>query len=397
VVAYDLMAGMPSVRPVDPGLARTYLRSFAAGGKSGVSFDDVEQAVDALVALRGMNHVQNLSLVALGFEYWLKKQKVYKALRDKTSMTGWSPEDVLAHAAGEMRAVSASGRKTLYGLREVLDEEEVIVDRKSSGIADLDGILGGGIGKKEHILFIAPTGAGKTVMACQLANALSLQGDKGLLVTTEQPRNELVERMVSANCDAQFSRIMQQGWRNLSKTEYELYEEWSRETDGRLFILEWMADRSRSVVEYMDSVIIEAKASIGGLDYLILDWIGGALGALVANQDKEIRRLYQNTADKMADIARDHDLRCISFAQAHPVYAANKKKVDQSTLQECKTMGNNATVILGITALLDESAGDDEVVYSDNQFLYCSKGRKAKNRHVRLRRDFAYQRFKPVG
>lgn len=383
--------------PISMDLARTFLATFASGGKSGVAYEDIDLVLEVMCEIRAVDNDQHMGLVMKGFDYWLRKQKVFKSLQLSTASTDWTPTTVLEDAAKEMRVVNSNKRQTLFGIGETLDEPEIFVERKSTGIAELDHVLGGGLGKTEHILFIAPTGAGKTVMACQLANALAMQDDKGILITTEQPRNELMERMVSANCNTSFSRVIRQGWRNLDERELELYNQWRPAVDGNLFILEWMQDRGQSVVDDLDAVIIENKARLGQLDFIILDWIGGALGTLSANNADKLRILYQITADKMADVCRDHNLRGVSFAQASPVSAANKKKVDQTTLQECKTMGNNATAVFGITALLDESGDDETVAYSDDQFLYCSKGRKAKNKHIKLKREFANQRFRAVG
>ena len=85
----------------------------------------------------------------------------------------------------------------------------------------------------------------------------------------------------------------------------------------------------------------------------------------------------------------------VSFAQANFVQAKNRKKVDISMIAECKSVGNKAENIYGMSCLLLPDAEDDDVrdAYKEEQYLYASKSRKSRGIGCRMWRDFDYQRF----
>jgi hypothetical protein len=379
-------------------MAGVYLVTHARDGRMGVAMEDVQEVLKRLREVRMMNPAHCFMLSREGYSYWIRKQRMYSILKSGTASKSWDPDELMGQVSEQLSGVGGSQERTLFELSETLSSRPEEVDRISTGMAALDASLAGGLGKKEYVLFIAPQGAGKTVLACQLATTMSLQGDVGLLVTTEQPDVELAPRMVSNNCNIPFGRFTKQGFHaehGWTQDEVHRYREWVKEIRGRLYIKNW--DKAKSVTANLEEVIREVLKVAGKLDYLVLDWIGGAMGVISANDSSAIRHHYQFTSDAMADIADDHNLRAVAFAQAHPVRALNKKKVDASCIAECASMGRNATAVFGITALLDQMADDEsDVVYSKNQFFYCSKGRKAENKHVRVQRDFGYQRFKSL-
>ena len=126
---------------------------------------------------------------------------------------------------------------------------------------------------------------------------------------------------------------------------------------------------------------------------MILDWIGGALGATAPEL---IRLAFQGAADKLAEIALRHKVICIGMAQAHPGQSRNKAKVDSTMLCECKTMGQRAANIIGMSGLqvTDEEEQRSETLYQDKQYFYISKCRKSKGGLKPFIREFDYQRLR---
>jgi replicative DNA helicase len=260
--------------------------------------------------------------------------------------------------------------------------------------------MGGGFARGEHVLVIAPTGAGKTVMACQVASHMCSNKLSGILVSTEQSHYELEPRFVSASCHVPFNRV-KDGFtpeKHLTATEYKAYRSLREEVIGdRLAIENWGDDSSRSLITHFDLMVREFLETHDSLDFIILDWLGGALGAMATSSEQK-RTMLQNAADYMATVAKKYNIITLSFAQAHPVQGANNRKVDQSVILDCKTLGLNASWVFGISAMENKPEDADnntQATYSDNQFLWCSKGRKSMAVGVALTRNFAFQRFEP--
>src|SRR3989454_2941907 len=71
------------------------------------------------------------------------------------------------------------------------------MDRVSTGVAGLDAMLGGGLIPARPYVVSGPTGAGKTILAMQfLADGLA-HGEAGLMVTLDEPPNEVKANVVA--------------------------------------------------------------------------------------------------------------------------------------------------------------------------------------------------------
>ena len=66
-------------------------------------------------------------------------------------------------------------------------------DRVATGVASLDELLGGGIPRGHSVLCSGNSGTGKTVLGCQFLEHGAAQGEKGLLVTLEEPLNQVLQ------------------------------------------------------------------------------------------------------------------------------------------------------------------------------------------------------------
>lgn len=336
-----------------------------------------------------------------GMITWLKKRKFFLAANHALGAgEGWDVDELVRRIGDDVSAVSNASEdlaESFETIEYILTYEEPEIDRKSTGIPAMDVTLGGGLGRSEHLLAIAPTGSGKTVLACQLGVNLAQQGDFGILLTTEQMPNELLARMVSANCNIPFNTLSNIG---LQRALPIMEEHKRREAlqfaqdlqDNLIFRHLKTTPRGEDINTYIRKLLDAAERKYEKpVDFFILDWIGGALSAGIRQNPDLIRVLYQTAADSMADIARDRNIRAVSFAQTNPSQSHNKPRVDLTMMAECKTMGNNATAVVGISALLENDS--TEKSFREDQFLYFSKSRKGESQPLKIRRDFAYQRF----
>lgn len=390
---YSLRSDVTAANAPAP-MMKSFLGSEAMAGSKNLGLDEVDDAITHFQGIQALEHADAVAIASGGFEYWLKKRRLKRMFHAATSMEDWNPDMLLENAQKERDAITKANmtRKTRTSFGECMDQETLDIPRFSSGIAALDAVLGGGWGRKEHVMWIAPSGAGKTVMACQQGVTLARQGLTGCIITTEQHAEELEPRIISAFANIEFKKIKDKIDKSkLTYDELKRIAEVRQVIEGRLFFENWMEDRSLSVVSDLENLVEEYKREYGRMDFVILDWLGGALGGQ-SSDPGELRLVMQNTADKMSDLARQQNIICQSFAQAHPTLSKNKLRVDQTMISDCKTVGRTATYIFGISAVETREV-DAHESYMREQQLFCSKGRKSVPAPIKIRREFEYQRF----
>lgn len=382
-------------KPMDTTTARVLLNTLI--DEQLLLTSEVDPAVELFVECMQMDVGQISTIARNGFGHWLKKRRMKWMVDHQTQAEDWDPHQLTEDIQRSLEALNITGEPKKYGrsFDSGFDVKDFDVERYSSGLRSLDKALGGGFGRKEFTLFIAGTGAGKTVMACQLGLQFALQGKKGVIITTEQPHDQLVVRIASNYCNVPFEQI-KDGLKEerLSADQMPKYAEMRIAIGQRLFFENWLEDRSKSIITDLDNYIRGFIGEHEKIDFLILDWIGGALGSMNHTDVAAIRHTYQFTADKLSDLAIAHNIPTIGFAQAHPQQAANKRNIDSTMMSECKSMGRNATNIIGISALIDNERSDENVpIYQTDQFFWVSKARKSSGGQVRFRRRFAFQRI----
>lgn len=380
---------------ISPSACRAFLQTSAEGGSGNIGIDEVETLTTYVTStLQQVDVREAVSMVSEAYDFWLKRRRMRKMFQSVVSRENWDPDELMDQVKQTVSHIDHNQKKnqTSFTFGDGLDSEELDLIRYSSGLPALDAALGGGWAKTEYTLWIAPTSAGKTVMALQQGVTLVRQGLVGVIITTEQRNIELEPRVISAWANVPFDRIKDGVKMNkLTHTEAIALQKLRAELQGKLFFENWMFDRSKSVVNDLSTLVDEYKKKYGRCDFVILDWIGGALGEGLTPEG--IRLTYQKTSDKMADMARDHDIITMAFIQANVTQSRNRKDIDASMISECKMAGANATNIIGISALIDR-ADNAATVYSQEQWLHCSKTRKGPTAPVRVRREFEYQRFK---
>ena len=385
--------GGGTFKPMDATTARVLLTTLI--DEQLLLTSEVDPAVELFVECMQIAPGQVEHFAKNGFSYWLKKRRTQWMYSRQLQSDDWNPTELVNEIQRNLETLNiTAGNRGLYRFGEGLDETQIDVDRYSTGLANLNNALGGGFGRKEFTLFIAGTGAGKTVKACQLGGHFTMQGKKGIIISTEEPHHNLERRIVSNFCSVHFDHI-KDGFKpsRFSPVQVQKYVELRRAMQS-LFIRDWLEDRSKSILSDLDIEMRQFKETNGQLDFIILDWIGGALGATNLAKPDMIRHVWQATADKMSDLALEHDIPTIAFAQAHPTQALNKLRIDSTCLSECKSLGRNATNIIGITALMDmEETNEDTAIYKKDQVFWISKARKSQGGRVNFYRDFGYQRM----
>ncbi len=76
-------------------------------------------------------------------------------------------------------------------------------ERISTGIEQLDQMLGGGLYKSSCTLISGNTGNGKTTLMASIVSAAALRGERSLLVSSEESPSQLIRDMASVGLDLQ--------------------------------------------------------------------------------------------------------------------------------------------------------------------------------------------------
>lgn len=407
-------------KPINRGLLEMVLKSFADAGHT-IREAEVPEVMGLYDRLMTLDMAAYDQVCDAGFPYWLSRQKIKNLMKSADSSATWEPDEIaenthaaaaLAHGLGKKES-----RLTFFSAFGMYDSEDIDAERLSSGFSKLNECLGGskveengatrinkGFAKGDAYLFIAPSGAGKTVMATQFAQHFASSNKNGLFISTEQGPYELVPRIISARCNIPFE-LLSNGMAEARKflNENQMADVLSTDAviSEKLIFSHWM-EPSMSVLTSLDDEIESAKEIFESrgerMDFVVFDWVGGALGELTGDDATKLRLLYQLTADGIADMAIKHNIVAITFAQAMASKGYNTMKVGTELIAECKSMGQKYAGIIGITALYDnkEQEASDTPIFSDKQFFFVQKTRKGRGSVVPIKRNFKYQRFEEI-
>jgi hypothetical protein len=393
-------AGKPGLEIVPVSFLAVTAQAMAAVGD--MLPEQVPQLVDRVTFLSAQPVAGLLPVIESSIGYWLGKSRAQKITTRASADPSWTPEDLVRELSQSVdhahRAASKTYQFEIGGgrLNKTLD-----IHRIQSGLAEYDRRMGGGFGYKEFSLGIAATGAGKTVHALQTAVTFALNGYPGMFITTEQSHDQLEPRVYSNFCDIPFEFIKDGvDIEKLPADKQEKILALEARLKGKLQISNWNTDRSKSIVSDLQNEVLKFKDTYGVRPHwLVFDWIGGALGQMSIQDLAVIRHVYQQTADKLADIAEQENMVTIAYAQANVQQARNNVRIDSSCLAECKTMGRTASTIFGISNLQETTEGMENggnSPFLPKQYIFISKARKGTGGLIPVYRKFEFQRFASI-
>ena len=396
LVQYNAAFGSSKAPVLSLTFARTILEMLARRGDGVSSIDEVDEIIDRLVPIMQTNPIPIIPIVNNGFVYWLRKARYTRMVGESTQHADWDPEKVISFTQMQVEAVKFNDAESfLHAFGSGVHAKLLDIKRLPSGLAPLDSALNGGFGYQEAVLFVAPQGSGKTVLACQLAHAWAAANKRGLLFTTEQPHEQLEPRIIANACRIPFNIIADKvDLRKLNPKQQEDYHNLEEIMKKNLFIYDWCKDRSLSVLGNFEDILKRAQDKIGTLDWFVFDWIGGGLGEMAVDP-AQVRLIYQRTGDKIADLCLKYNLAGAAFAQADMTKGVNNPRVGASCIAECKTVGRSMSVGVGITAMFEKNEAQEgqKPAFSKKQSFYVFKSRKGEDRHVPVMRQFDQQRF----
>ena len=342
---------------------------------------------------------------------WLSNRKASKLLENYRRSGGTEISkslEKISAAVTELNNTTDEMDSPTWTMDMLANQQEEVIERMplSKDFTNINSSLGGGLGKREHVIFLAPTGGGKTVFACQLAVDLALAGRGVILVTTEQHPKELYPRFLS-NVSYKLGKpipfgIIKDGLtesvrERLTDSQLRVCTEINASLSGTLICGNWTAGRTLAdLPSFLESVRDKFHQQGRTLDCVILDWIGGALTESTKDPSK-LRLLMSEASNIMKNLAQQFNIATVSMAQTSKD-GIDRSKVSEQYFAECKTLHYQATAAFGISAvrLKKEEDGDSQDVYESRQHVYCFKSRKSKGKYWPIRRNFDYQRFEDL-
>lgn len=296
--------------------------------------------------------------------------------------------------------ISKTAAKTMFSFGEVAMNVNNPADILSSGFPQMDRKLGGGFFKGSSYLFVAFSGVGKSTVTTQWSSTFCvLQDAKGMVITTEERPDKIKLRYVAHCCEINWETIRNNKSFDPSTLEpkkKELFKRMSEKLDDNLYLVDW-TDPTEIDMD-IEALVENFKKEKGCVpDFIIMDWIGGALEGLASQRNQEIRHVYNEAANTLTKCALRHDMVVIFMAQAN-ADGVNNMRVGINQIAESKAMAKGVAAVIGMSALQDkniDASGSSESTYQENQYLFLSKTRFGTGGTVPFRRKFEYQKLIP--
>lgn len=284
--------------------------------------------------------------------------------------------------------------------------------RITTGITDLDRAIGGGVGRGEVMLAAGANGAGKTVLACQMALHFAVCGLDVLYCTTEEGPEKLIQRKLCNYTNVRYEHFVNRAELAGNPTEAktvdiipgfiltdpnssELAQMFFNNVLPHIDYLDWAKGEGLVVKDQLESDLNKYQENYGRWpDVLIFDWIGGAIDQ--GEKPEHLRHRYYEAVNCIVELTKAHpSMASIVLAQVDKAKAARQSEIKMIHLAECKAMSDNVTIFVGISSLSNNEKADgfSKENLSDVQFLNVDKARYGPQGRVKVLRHFQFQRF----
>lgn len=346
------------------------------------------------------------TLVSDGLYIWMEEQRLAHITRLMQSGE-LSSREMSEQWMGEfmwLRSKSKMGVETVwYSVDDCVNTPPVEVFLKTPWPA-VNARCGGGLARGDATLIIAPTGAGKTVIATMLAGHFAThERSQGIFISTEQKGPGILPRIVSSTSLVPYdilakSRSVQLDSLSHAHKEKVLFA-MDKLRKNKLYMRDWIPSDAvhAGIVEIVDHYKKRLSGN-GKLDWIVMDWIGSKL--IQGTDDSEVKRArMQAAADTIALLADELDIVTFAMAQANFQQAVNKPLVGSAHLMDNKQLGINFENVWGLS-LLSAGMKAGEVINDDGehqdrwlkeQNLNLEKTRFGPGGVIKVRRDYHIQ------
>ena len=229
-------------------------------------------------------------------------------------------EDLQA-AVDRAKSALAPMTSNLVNARDVLYGQRTLKRPVSTGIEALDQALGGGVMAPGTAMFAAATGGGKTTLAAQLLVEFARRRQRTVHVTTEEPPDMLILRMVSNICsinlkdltvpkEIQFDETdaavlsIVPDWVWKDRGHHEKLVQLGEMLQNYIYIIDWSKGQNFSIIKHLDDEMEKITATGWEPNILQVDWVGGAVTAVnnYSGDDRnKIHEQYQAATDHVVN------------------------------------------------------------------------------------------------
>jgi hypothetical protein len=349
------------------------------------------------------------------FKQWIEGRAAdYERRRLDPNILGRAPTllDLKESVKMVERTVIGPASQVIVG-GDIINSARMYYQRiKTADLADVDSLFGNGYRPQETSVVAGISGGGKTVLAMQLARGFAIQGINTIVMTTEQPPWQLMQRLVSNHFSMEFGIFQQRiddaaKRSDMAEVELPFMPEhlWVGEAsykkairlkellDAHLRFVDW-SDGGFSIVKDFDAAISQVETLHPGWVpvVIIVDWVGGGLDMKMFQGD-HMRHFYKHAGETIINHGKRNKRIMFMMAQLNKaIVKPSTTYITMDMLAECKSLVDNAANFLGITAMRQK---DDEKVLKlkQIQYLCADKARMGTGGKCRVVPRFENQRF----
>ena len=352
------------------------------------------------------------NLVNNCFDYWLEtkraKQIASDLLKEPTSI-----QDLIERAKKESDKIikgKSNDSKDILSIMESYNDptnEDKWERIPIASLPKLTEAMGGGVKKQETMLVIAPPAGGKTTISCQIAVSMAEANNKVVYITTEQPGAELLPKMISCGAMIPYNKIvdgikakdLDESNPNsiLSKQEIKRIKEFIPRIQNNFWFEDWCSSGGK-LKTHLNNTIEQHIKEHGGIDCVIIDWIGG--GVLVEGGKGDLKRHFLDECCRLIkDAAIKYNVAIVACSQASQAKSEDVAFITAAEISESTMLHTYFTWALGISALgvnkkkqkmqLNGEIDNKKTV----QYFNLFKTRKSKGIAYPVHTHFDYSRF----
>lgn len=336
-----------------------------------------------------------------GFSYWLNLRRVTQVAANlyNSKVTADEMIEKLKSATSDVTAEEGSDIMSFEDAVEFEDVDNGGFRMPIATLPIMTRVLAGGLKKGETGLVASLPSGGKTIMACQMATGLALNGFTTLVISTEQHAVNLAPRCISLSTNIPFELIAD-GIKHAIKTN-RLTEQHKTEikeftnlVKPYLFFENWGLKGTKLTTGLVGAIDNFIKLH-GNLDVVIIDWIGGGIEKPPEEKSKK-SEYYDYTMKYICKIMKQKHLAGVVMAQINPKQAENVSMITINEVSECKTLDQDVSWALGISRLevsKTRISNQIQASYRSQQTFNFWKNRLSPPYHYPVIREFQYQRF----
>lgn len=280
--------------------------------------------------------------------------------------------DIVADAERAVFGLADTGQQVRPQLiSEIMPDVLQIIEDRIKSDGPVTGLATGfekfdtftcGLRPSNLIVLGAPTSAGKTAFACNVAHNVSRAGGVVLFFSLEMSNEELTERVLVLESDVP-SHLLQSG--NLDREQRDRVMEAANKLNSSNLIIDMKADRTISQI----SGIARRYHRKQPLDLIIVDYV-----QLVRPEDRKAPREQQvaEISRRLQVLAKELKVPVIALAQLNrDLYKRDDKRPVISDLRESSALAQDADLVMFIHRPeihdVDDRAGEADLLLRKNR------------------------------